>query len=109
MYPDDPSGLANFIADKITDRIGRIWDENARQRLSAWLGKPEHQSTAVRWLNYMDSTEETDFDSLKEFSLRRPIYEALTGKPAVAGTGGTILVSKWLPWRRKPPRSPGMS
>ena len=105
MYPDDPSELANLIADKTTDRIGRIWDENARQRLSAWLGEPEHQAIAIRWLNYMDSTEETDFDPLKEFSLRRPIDEALTGNPAVDGAGGTVLVSKWLRWRRKLPRS----
>jgi hypothetical protein len=103
MYPDDPSELANFIADTITDRIGRMWDENARQRLSTWLGEPEHQLMAIRWLHYMDSTEETDFDALGEFSLRRPVYEALTGKPTVSGTGGTILVSKWSPWRRKPP------
>ena len=107
MHPDDPGELANVIADRLTDRIGRLWDEDARQRLSGWLAKPEHQSTAIRWLEYMDSTEETDFDPMKEFLLRRTIYEGLTGKPAVAGrgggTGGTVLLSKRLPWRRKPP------
>jgi hypothetical protein len=110
MHPDDPSDLANFIADKITDHIGRLRDENARQRLSAWLGDPENQYMAVRWLNYLDSTEETDFDPLKEFSLRRPIYEALTGKPSGVGGGGFIMRrNRWLPWRRRPPRSPNMS
>jgi hypothetical protein len=109
MYPDDPSDLANVIADTITDRTGRIWDENARQRLSAWLDKPEHRTMAMRWLNYMDILEDTDFDPLEEFSLRRPIDEALTGGPAGIGSSGRIHLSKvstWLPWRRRPPRSP---
>ncbi len=109
MHPDDPNELANSIADRITDRIGRIWDENARQRLSTWLDKPEHQPMAIRWLNYMDSTEETDFDPVKELSLRRPIHEALTGKPAGVGSAGfTLRRKRWLPWRRRPPRSPNM-
>lgn len=64
---------------------------------------------AIRWLDYMEPTEETGFDPVKEFSLRRPIHDALTGKPAGVGSGGFILRCKrWLPWRRRPPRSLGM-
>lgn len=60
MDQHDPSRLAKVVADGITDRTGRVWDQDARLRLTRWLTDPECQEVAEEWLKLTASPEESD-------------------------------------------------
>jgi hypothetical protein len=103
MDDDNPIDHANRVADAITDRIGRVWDNDSRQRLASWLGGPERGTMAVRWLTYVGSPQEVGSDPAAEFVLRRPMYDVLAGSLSVIVNGFTSGTNGWLPRRRKAP------
>ncbi len=101
-YPNSIE-LARRIADAITDRTGRVWDEDSRIRLASWLDDPEHRSVANRWLTYVGSSRDVDGDQSQEFALRRPMDEALAGSSPMILHGFTARLNRRRLWRRRTP------
>ncbi|MCP4306107.1 MAG: hypothetical protein GY788_14755 [bacterium] len=95
--------LAHRIADAITDRTGRVWDEDSRIRLAFWLDDPDHQAVANRWLTYVGSSRDVDGSQAEEFALRRLMDEALAGSSPVILNGFASRTNRRLWWRRRTP------
>ncbi len=91
----DSADLARHITLLITERIGRVWDGEANERLSAWLVDSANRSMAVEWLVYVDQTEDDLLDPMEEFALRKPMVEALTGSRHEHSTGFVTKRRRW--------------
>lgn len=96
----DSADLAHHITGLITERIGRVWDGEANERLSAWLADSTNRSMAVEWLVYVGQTEDDQLDALEEFALRVPMVEALTGSRHERSTGFVAIRRRWWSPRR---------
>ena len=107
MNQRDPHSLASLVADRITDRTGRVWDEDARLRLTRWLTDPECQYVAEEWLRLIASPEESDPNE-RQFMFRKMMSDVLAGAsfPTVRRNAFTSRTNWWLPWRRRARRSP---
>ena len=103
MDHPNSADLAHRIADAITDRTGRVWDEDSRIRLASWLDDPDHRIVANRWLAYVDSPRDVDGNQAQEFALRAPLDEALAGSSPVTLNGFTSSTNRRLFWRRRTP------
>jgi len=102
MDEHDPTSLANVVADRITDRTGRVWDDDARLRLTRWLADPACRYVADEWLRLIESPADSDqSDRVFIFGTMMSGVLAGTAFPSVRLNGFTSRTRWWLPWRRR--------
>jgi len=96
----DSADLAHHITSLITERIGRVWDGEANERLTVWLVDSANRSKAIEWLVYVGETEEDLLDPMEELALRKPMVEVLTGSRHEDSTGFAARQRRWWFLRR---------
>lgn len=92
--------LAHHIATLMTERTGRIWPKTTIERLAGWLVDSTNRSVAVKWLVFIDETEDHLLDPLEEFALRESMVEVLTGGRGEGTVGFVGRRRYWWPHRR---------
>lgn len=114
----DHAGLAWEVLASMPYATGRLFSVSpsvAHQRLVEWLvAAPENTDTSEEWLTLLRAGPSEDVRpqpsgqeyARREFSLRRPIWQAIEGQPDGGGTVGFLhrrgsLRTRWSLRRRR--------